>query len=206
MLAYRINILCCDNLLQPSHIKDATLLEKKSRNLKEQLTVTNMKVISPFYWQWSPTSCTLVSCHMLFMTKTSLYLINFQFSQQGLIKLFPNLNSRNTTTWHRNIHNLHTMWQQTQKTIRDKLKTTTPQPTLNLWHFPKALFFHYFLIKLNLGYLSSLLSLWVMATNRKSKPIVGKILKGKLTDLWKCNLKTLMASILGVVAFIRQPL
>ena len=49
MLAYRINILCCDNLLQPSHIKDATLLEKKSRNLKEQLTVTNMKVISPFY-------------------------------------------------------------------------------------------------------------------------------------------------------------
>ena len=140
-----------------------------------------MKVISPFYWHWSPTSCT--SC----------------------IKLFPILNSRNTTTWHRNIHNLHTMWQQSQKTIR-QIKTTTPQPTFNLWHFPKTLFFHYFLIKLNLGYLSSLLSLWVMATNRKSKPIVGKMLKGKLTDLWKCNLKTLMASILGVVAFIRQPL
>ena len=99
-------------------IKDATLLEKKSRNLKEQLTVKKNE-ISPFYFQWSPTSCTLVSCHMLFMTKNSLYLINFQCTwQQGLIKLFPILNSRNTTTWHRNIHNLHTMWQQTQQMIR----------------------------------------------------------------------------------------
>lgn len=193
-------------LLQPSHIKDATLLEKKSRNLKEQLTVTNMKVISPFYWQWSPTSCTLVSCHMLFMTKHSLYLINFQCTwQQGLIKLFPNLNSRNTTTW-QEYPQLKYNVATNSKNDQRQIKTTTPQPTLNLWHFPKALFFHYFLIKLNLGYLSSLLSLWVMATNRKSKPLVGKILKGKLTDLWKCNLKTLMASILGVVAFIRQPL
>lgn len=190
-------------LLQPSHIKDATLLEKKSRNLKEQLTVTNMKVISPFYWQWSPTSCTLVSCYMLFMTKHSLYLINFQCTwQQGLIKLFPNLNSRNTTTW-QEYPQLKYNVATNSKNDQRQIKTTTPQPTLNLWHFPKALFFHYFLIKLNLGYLSSLLSLWVMATNRKSKPIVGKILKGKLTDLWKCNLKTLMASILGVVAFIR---
>lgn len=193
-------------LLQPSHIKDATLLEKKSRNLKEQLTVTNMKVISPFYWQWSPTGCTLVSCYMLFMTKHSLYLINFQCTwQQGLIKLFPNLNSRNTTTW-QEYPQLKYNVATNSKNDQRQIKTTTPQPTLNLWHFPKALFFHYFLIKLNLGYLSSLLSLWVMATNRKSKPFVGKILKGKLTDLWKCNLKTLMASILGVVAFIRQPL
>lgn len=165
-----------------------------------------MKVISPFYWQWSPTSCTLVSCHMLFMTKNSLYLINFQCTwQQGLIKLFPNLNSRNTTTW-QEYPQLKYNVATNSKNDQRQIKTTTPQPTLNLWHFPKALFFHYFLIKLNLGYLSSLLSLWVMATNRKSKPIVGKILKGKLTDLWKCNLKTLMASILGVVAFIRQPL
>lgn len=193
-------------LLQPSHIKDATLLEKKSRNLKEQLTVTNMKVISPFYWQWSPTGCTLVSCYMLFMTKHSLYLINFQCTwQQGLIKLFPNLNSRNTTTWQEYPQLKYNVATNTKNDQR-QIKTTTPQPTLNLRHFPKALFFHYFLIKLNLGYLSSLLSLWVMATNRKSKPFVGKILKGKLTDLWKCNLKTLMASILGVVAFIRQPL
>lgn len=193
-------------LLQPSHIKDATLLEKKSRNLKEQLTVKKMKVISPFYWQWSPTSCTLVSCHMLFMTKNSLYLINFQCTwQQGLIKLFPILNSRNTTTWQEYPQLKYNVATNTKNDQR-QIKTTTPQPTLNLRHFPKALFFHYFLIKLNLGYLSSLLSLWVMATNRKSKPIVGKILKGKLTDLWKCNLKTLMASILGVVAFIRQPI
>lgn len=165
-----------------------------------------MKVISPFYWQWSPTSCTLVSCHMLFMTKHSLYLINFQCTwQQGLIKLFPNLNSRNTTTW-QEYPQLKYNVATNSKNDQRQIKTTTPQPTLNLRHFPKALFFHYFLIKLNLGYLSSLLSLWVMATNRKSKPIVGKILKGKLTDLWKCNLKTLMASILGVVAFIRQPI
>lgn len=207
MLAYRINILCCGTSYSRVTSKMQRCLKRNQGIWKNNWQLKKMKVISPFYWQWSPTSCTLVSCHMLFMTKNSLYLINFQCTwQQGLIKLFPILNSRNTTTWHRNIHNLHTMWQQTQKTIRDKLKTTTPQPTLNLRHFPKALFFHYFLIKLNLGYLSSLLSLWVMATNRKSKPIVGKILKGKLTDLWKCNLKTLMASILGVVAFIRQPL
>ena len=66
-------------LLQPSHIKDATLLEKKSRNLKEQLTVKKNESNKPILLTMkSPTSCTLVSCHMLFMTKNSLYLINFQ--------------------------------------------------------------------------------------------------------------------------------
>lgn len=118
-------------LLQPSHIKDATLLEKKSRNLKEQLTVTNMKVISPFYWQWSPTSCTLVSCHMLFMTKHSLYLINFQCTwQQGLIKLFPNLNSRNTTTWQEYPqlkYNVATNSKNDQRQIKNNNTTTYPQ-------------------------------------------------------------------------------
>lgn len=206
MLAYRINILCCGTSYSRVTSKMQRCLKRNQVIWKNNWQLKKMKVISPFYWQWSPTSCTLVSCHMLFMTKNSLYLINFQCTwQQGLIKLFPNLNSRNTTTW-QEYPQLKYNVATNSKNDQRQIKTTTPQPTLNLWHFPKALFFHYFLIKLNLGYLSSLLSLWVMATNRKSKPIVGKILKGKLTDLWKCNLKTLMASILGVVAFIRQPL
>ena len=206
MLAYRINILCCGTSYSRVTSKMQRCLKRNQVIWKNNWQLKKMKVISPFYWQWSPTSCTLVSCHMLFMTKNSLYLINFQCTwQQGLIKLFPNLNSRNTTTW-QEYPQLKYNVATNSKNDQRQIKTTTPQPTLNLRHFPKALFFHYFLIKLNLGYLSSLLSLWVMATNRKSKPIVGKILKGKLTDLWKCNLKTLMASILGVVAFIRQPL
>lgn len=164
-----------------------------------------MKVISPFYWHWIPTSCTFLSYvihdqkfplpdqfseHLT--TRIDKVISYFKFKKHNhLTQEYPQLTYNEATN---------------SKNNQRQIKTTTPQPTLNLWHFPKALFFHYFLIKLNLGYLSSLLSLWVMATNRKSKPFVGKILKGKLADLWKCNLKTLMASILGVVAFIRQPL
>ena len=137
MLAYRINILCCGTSYSRVTSKMQRCLKRNQGIWKNNWQLKKMKVISPFYWQWSPTSCTLVSCHMLFMTKHSLYLINFQCTwQQGLIKLFPILNSRNTTTWQEYPqlkYNVATNSKNDQRQIKNNNTTTYPQSLTFSW-------------------------------------------------------------------------
>lgn len=147
-------------LLQPSHIKDATLLEKKSRNLKEQLTVKKNESNKPILLT--------MKSHQLYVSFLS-YVIHdqtFPLPDQFSVHLTTRIDkvisyfkfkkhNHLTQEYPQLTYNVAT----NSKNDQRQIKTTTPQPTLNLRHFPKALFFHYFLIKLNLGYLSSLLSL-----------------------------------------------